>query len=83
MDSSNMSMEDVDRAIKPLEERVGKVESVLEGIRKDLPELTKKADLRDLVVDKTNAMKGELIAWILGTAIVLAGILKFVPGPGG
>lgn len=38
--------------------------------------------LSKLVLDKTDAMRGRLIVWIIGTGIAVAGFLKFVPAPG-
>lgn len=66
----------IDKELKLLKDRLAEID-------KSMVQLPTKKDLRELVVDKTKAMRGELIVWILGTAIALAGILKFVPSPGG
>ena len=51
----------------------------LEPIQERLSELPDKEALRELVEDKTKAMKGELLAWILGAAVLITGIVKLVP----
>jgi len=51
------------------------------GVKVD--QIPKDEALSTLVVRETDAMKGKLIVWIVGTGIAVAGILKFVPTPGG
>ena len=68
--------------IREMRADVRELRSGMADVRVELEKRPTKAEMRDLVVDKVNAMKGGLLAWILGTALALAGFLKFVPGPG-
>ena len=58
------------------------VKTGLANVRIEMAQLPTRDDLRELVADKTEAMKGRLVAWIVGTGLGVAALLKYVPGPG-
>ena len=56
------------------------VKTDLANVRIEVARLPTRDDLRELVADKTEAMKGRLVAWIVGTGV--GALLRYVPGPG-
>lgn len=61
---------------------IGALQTDLANVRIEVARLPTRDDLRELVADKTEAMKGKLVAWIVGTGVGVAALLKYVPGPG-
>ncbi len=70
--------EDLRTGLDPLESRIQALEGAISNVREDVARLPTKDDLRELVVDKTDAMKGRLQAWILVTALGTVGSLSGV-----
>ena len=68
--------------IRALRMDMGGVKSDLANLRIEVARLPTRDDLRELVADKMEATKGKLVAWIVGTGVGVAALLKYVPGPG-
>ena len=72
----------VKTGLRALRTDIGVVKTDLANVRIEVAKLPTRDDLRELVADKTEAMKGRLVAWIVGTGVGVAALLKYVPGPG-
>ena len=68
--------------IRALQTDMDGVKTELANVRIEMAQLPTRDDLRELVADKPEAMKGKLVAWIVGTGVGVAALLKYVPGPG-
>ena len=68
--------------IRTLQTDLGGVKTDLANVRIEVARLPTRDDLRELVADKTEAIKGKLVVWIVGTGLGVAALLKYVPGPG-
>lgn len=82
MDGVKTDMGGVKTDIRTLQADLGGVKIDLANVRIEVARLPTRDDLRELVADKTEAIKGKLVVWIVGTGLGVAALLKYVPGPG-
>ncbi len=82
MDGVKTDMSGVKTDIRTLQTDLGGVKTDLANVRIEVARLPTRDDLRELVADKTEAIKGKLVVWIVGTGLGVAALLKYVPGPG-
>ena len=82
MDGVKTDVGGVKTDIRALQTDLGGVKTDLANVRIEVARLPTRDDLRELVADKTEAIKGKLVVWIVGTGLGVAALLKYVPGPG-
>lgn len=82
MGALRADMASVKTGLRALRTDVGGVKTDLANLRIEVARLPTRDDLRELLADKTEAMTGKLVAWIVGTGVGVIALLKYVPGPG-
>ena len=82
MGALRAEMAGVKSGLRALRTDMGGVKTDLANLRIELARLPTRDDLRELLADKTEAMTGKLVAWIVGTGVGVVALLKYVPGPG-
>ncbi len=66
------------KEIRDLRTDVADLRGEMADLRVEVAKLPTRDDMRELVLDKTNAMKGNLLAWIAASAVAVTAALTAV-----
>ena len=80
-----LTIEQLREELAPMRQDVRELRTDMAKVTKDVADarvkvasLPTRDEMRQMVVDKTDAMKGHLIGWIVGTGLGMATILGFI-----